>query len=86
MGVFRFIKSAITGAGVGVGDYAVAQNVNLTPASYYGPRHNVRQSLGPCAPAFAKVGQQIVPVSMLGDTGVALQGQMILAPLANPKG
>jgi hypothetical protein len=86
MNPFRFLKSRIADAGVGVDDLALVQSNNLTPASHYNSRHLVRGSLAICAPGYAKIGQHIVPVSMLGDTGVALQGQMVFAPLASAKG
>lgn len=82
MNVFSFLKSAISGAGVGVADLALQQGQNLVPATIYGPRHNVRMSLGPTAPGFAKFGKDIVPVSILGTTGMGMQGTFELNPLA----
>lgn len=82
MSVFSFLKSAITGAGTGVADLGLRQQVNLVPATFYGPRHNVRMSLGPQAPGYAKFGKDIIPVSILGTTGIGMQGTLELNPLA----
>jgi hypothetical protein len=84
MGMFSYIKSRIGSAGIGADDMGFVQTMNLTPASIYGPRYNVRLQLAPQAPGFVKMGQQIVPVSILGDSGLGLQGTFALNPLATP--
>lgn len=84
MGLVNYIKSAIGSAGIGADDMAFVQQHKLIPASIYGPRYNVKQTLSVQAPAFAKVGQEIVPVSILGLTGLGLQGTLQLNPLATP--
>lgn len=86
MNPFKFIKSMIAGAGTGTADYGVVQQMNLTPASFYGPRHNVQRQLNPQAPAMVKIGQYIVPVSILGDSGLSVSGALQLTPLAKEKG
>lgn len=86
MGIYSFIKSRIVGVGEGVADLGFVQSQNLLPATLYGPRRNVKRSLGTQAPGMVKIGRDVVPVSILGNTGIAAQGTLELIPLAKEKG
>jgi hypothetical protein len=86
MGIYSFIKSRIVGAGEGVADLGFVQSQNFTPATLYGPRRNVKRAFQTQAPAFVKIGRDVVPVSILGNTGIAAQGTLELVPLAKEKG
>lgn len=86
MGIYSFIKSRIVGAGEGVADLGYVQSQNLVPATLYGERRNVQRSYQTQAPAFVKMGRDVLPVSILGQTGIAMQGTLELVPLANQKG
>lgn len=85
MSIFSFIKSAISDAGVGTRDLGLEQQLNYVPATIYSSRRNVQRSLGPTAPGYAKFGNAVVPVSILGDSGLGLQGTLQLTPLAEGK-
>ena len=86
MSLYLFIKSRIVGAGEGVSDLAFVQSQNLLPATLYGNRRNVRAQLRTQAPALVKIGRDVIPVSILGDTGIAMQGTFELTQLAKERG
>lgn len=85
MGFYSFLKTGAAKLGIGTSDVAFQQQMNFTPASLYGERRNVRGSLSPTAPGFVIMQGKAVPASMLGDTGLALQGQLALTQLAETK-
>lgn len=83
MGWFKFRKSPIADAGVGVADMAF-QPFQTLPAggSYLGPQWNVRRSMAPfSAPGFMILNGAVVPNSLRGN-GLAIPGQYALSPLA----
>lgn len=86
MSIYSFIKSRIVGAGEGVSDLAYVQSQNLLPATLYGSRRNVQFQLRTQAPALVKIGRDVLPVSILGDTGIAMQGTFELTQLAKERG
>lgn len=81
-GIYAFIKGVPGKLGVGVSDLGLERPSTVPIQSIYGQRYNVRHHLGPVAPGYAKVGQQVVPVSMLGNSGIYLAGQIKLQTLA----
>lgn len=86
MSLYSFIKSRIVGAGEGVADLGFVQSQNLVPATLYSNRRNVRGQLQLQAPALVKIGRDVVPVSILGDTGIGMQGTFELTQLAKERG
>ena len=86
MGIYAFLKSAIVGAGTGVADFAPVQSNNIVPATLYGSRRNVQRQFNSQAPAFVKIGQDVLPVSILGNSGIAMQGTFELTQLAKEGG
>lgn len=68
--------------GIGTQNLGLEMPQDIPPPSIYGRRYNVRGTLAPTAPGYAVIGQRVVPVSLLGNTGIALQGQFALQALA----
>ena len=85
MGLYSFLKTGAAKLGIGTSNIAFEQQMNFTPASLYGPRRNVRGSLSPQAPGYVIMQGKAVPASLLGDTGIGLQGQFGLTQLAETK-
>lgn len=70
--------------GVGLGATDIALQPFQTLPKYDGftsDSYRVRASFKPQAPGFVKMGQDFVPVSLVGN-GIDLQGQMALQRLA----
>lgn len=82
-GIYAFIKGIPSKLGVGVSDLGFERPSSVPTQSFYGPRYNVRRHLGPVAPGFVKLGQQVVPVSILGSSGISLHGTPKLTTLAD---
>lgn len=68
--LFRFLRKT-DNLGVGTGALGLERPQGVKPDSVYGPRYNVRGTLRTQAPAFVKIGANVLPVSLLGTTGIA---------------
>jgi hypothetical protein len=67
--------------GVGTGAFAYQRSQTIPVNSIYDPSRNVRGTLTTTAtPGYMKLGQRVVPVSILGG-GSELTGQFALAQL-----
>lgn len=86
MGIFSFRKNKrVPELGVGVANLGFERSHNVLTDSIYGPHINVQRQLVTQHPAYVKMGQEVVPVSLNGNGG-AYQGQLLLMPLAQEKG
>jgi hypothetical protein len=71
--------------GVGVNDLALLRTNAPPREGMYDPSRMVRKSFAMQAPAYAMIGQRVVPVSLLGATGTTLFGQFAMTTLAQSK-
>lgn len=85
MSLYSFIRNAVGNLGVGVSDLGFTGSMAPPPEGIYDARRNVRGQLFVQAPAYAKLGQNVVSVSLVGN-GLAMQGQLTLNPLAETEG
>lgn len=79
--LYNFIRGP-ENLGVGTGAMALVRPQTNPVQSIYGARYNVQRHYGPQAPAFMKWGNQVVPVSILGN-GSYLAGQIALQALTD---
>lgn len=80
---YRFLATKI-GLGVGAQNLAFQRPQTVPVVGFSPGNHLVRRSLSPIAPGAVLMGQTVVPVSLLGDNGAAVQGQFVLSPLGRP--
>jgi hypothetical protein len=83
MGIYRYIATKI-GLGVGAQNQAFQRPYTLPLVGFSPGNHLVRKPLNPIASGAVLMGQTVVPVSLLGDTGAAMQGGIKTLPLAQP--
>lgn len=81
-GIYDFIRGIPGKLGVGVADLGFERSQSIPLTSIQGPGVMVRRSLGPTAPGYVKLGQQTVPASWLGITGIYPHGTPNLQTLA----
>lgn len=75
---YTYRNTQTASLGKGVSEMALNRPTSLVRDGFAGPRYNVRGQLDPQAPAYVKIGQQFVPVSLVGNglgffTGINLQ-------------
>ena len=86
MGIFSFRKNKrVPDLGQGVGYLGFERPRPIPAEGYYNPAYMVRGQLVTQAPGAVKMGQTVVPVSLLGN-GLSYQGQVLLSPLAREEG
>lgn len=83
MGIYRYLAAKI-GAGVGSQNMAFQRPQTVPVVGFSPGNHLVRQPFQPISVAGVMLGQSVVPVSLLGTTGAAMQGQFVSSPLARP--
>jgi len=83
MGIYNYIRTAL-GLGVGAQNMAFVRPQSVPMDGIAPGNHFVRGQLSPLSQGAVKMGQTVVPVSLLGDHGGGLPGQLVLGPLARP--
>jgi hypothetical protein len=83
IGPFRFVVGPL-GLGVGVSNVAHERTMPVPAGGVYGPRYNVRGSLGPCSPAMVKTAQSRPTVALQGN-GSDIAGRSGLTQLAQTR-
>ncbi len=81
MSLYNFIATRI-GLGVGAQNQAFTRPQTLPLVGFSPGNHLVQRQMMPISPGAVMMGQTVVPVSLLGDTGAAMQGQIIAGTLA----
>lgn len=85
MSFYSFVRGIGVKLGTGVSDLGFKRPSSVPIQSMYGPRYNVQRSFAPNSPGFVKLRQEVVAVSLLGDTGRKLGVTPRGMPLAQPK-
>jgi len=72
-----------TPVGLGVGTENFALGVPYSPpnSGMYGPRYNVRQSMGPRSNGYVNYAQKLMPADLLGNA-LYFTGSFALMPLS----
>ena len=83
MGIYRYIATKI-GLGVGAQNQAFQRPQTVPVVGFAPGNHMVQRQMMPLSQGAVMMGQTVVPVSLLGDTGAAMQGQVLTSPLARP--
>lgn len=83
MTFYRYIATKL-GLGVGAQNQAFQRPFTVPVDGFAPGNHLVRDQLRPLSAGAVLLGQTVVPVSLLGDNGAALQGQFTSSPLAQP--
>lgn len=82
MGLVSYITGKANRTPLGLGTQGLARVIEQLPLNAPYDRSNlVRSQLDPQQPGFVKVGQEFVPVALVGN-GAMLQGQLALQALA----
>ena len=85
MGFYKFIQRVNRGLGVGVADQAYIPTTGLPINDGTGLNRNVQRSFALTRNAFVNDVQNVLPVSILGTTGIYPHGVPVFTRLADNK-
>lgn len=83
MSFYKFIATKI-GLGVGAQNQAFLRPQSVPVDGFAPGNHLVAGQLNPLSQGAILMGQTVVPVSLLGDNGAAISGQIVSSPLGRP--